>query len=248
MLGIGVGIPGYGRGPLLLKRLLALGPELALLPDYGITLNGSDVAAQADQSGNAHDFAQATEDDQPTLTNGEIIYYGTDTRLVSAEAASTWTFLHGPAATIAVAVRVTGTSQTAYLMSTQRGAAATHGFHLLRNSSDNLVYQVSNGSGTFVVNATSTGGIITNGLSAVIVARIGEGEADEYSVRLNGTSILSGALVGSPSATAPVGTLTIGDLTLGTTSSWDGAINHVLAWDRYLSTAECQTVEGLLAA
>lgn len=246
MLGIGVGIPGYGRGPLLLKRLLALGPELALLPDYGITLNGSDVAAQADQSGNAHDFAQATEDDQPTLTSGEIIYDGTDTRLVSAEAASVWTFLHEGPATLAFRLRLTGAAQTANLTSTQRGSAAQHGFHLLRNASSGLVYQVTNGS-THVVNATSANGSFAEGDDSLLIVRLGPGEAEEYSVRWKGASILSGALSATPSSAAPLGTLTIGDLTLGTTTAWDGAINHVLAWNRYLSLAECQTLEGLLA-
>lgn len=247
MLGVGVGVPGFGRGRRFLP--LALSPLLWLRADLGVTLRDDTyVTAWADQSGNGHDFAQATEDDQPTLTGDEIVYDGTDTRLVSTETASVWTFLHEGPATLALRLRLTGAAQTANLSSTQRGSTAQHGFHLLRNASSGLVYQVTNGAGAaHVVNATSANGTFAEGDDSLLVVRLGPGEPEEFSVRWKGASILSGALGATPSSTAPLGTLTIGDLTLATTTAWDGAINHVLAWDRYLSLAECQALEGLLA-
>jgi hypothetical protein len=65
-LGIGIGLRRHhvpsGAVPLTIDDLW-----LWLRADKGITLNGGDVAAWADQSGNGRDFAQATAGKQPLL-------------------------------------------------------------------------------------------------------------------------------------------------------------------------------------
>lgn len=246
MRGIGIGMRPRHRRASAAWSPIALSPLLWLRADLGITLrDDAYVTAWADQSGNGHDFTQATEDDQPTLTSAEIIYDSTDTRLVSTEAASVWTFLHEGPATVALRARLTGTAQTANLASTQRGSVGQHGFHLQRNSTDSLVFQVTNGTAA-VVSATSTAGTFAEGDDSLLIVRLGPGEPEEYSARWLGASILTGALLDTPSSSAPLGTLTIGDLTAGTLTAWDGAINHVLAWDRYLSLAECEQLEAHL--
>lgn len=238
----------FHRVPAILKNglnPLSLSPLLWLRADLGLTIREdagtSYVTAWADQSGNGHDFAQATEASQPESASGEILYDGTDDRLVSVEAASVWTFLHEGPSTLAIKLRC-GPSQTAYLASTQRGNAVQHGFHLVRAASDQLVYQVTNGSGTFVVDHV-TGTILTEDTEGLLIVRL---EASGFDIRFGGVSVGSDSLVGSLSSAAPLGTLTVGDLTAGTTSAWAGAINHALAWDRALSDTECEQLEGEL--
>lgn len=68
MPGIGIGISPCFTGGVKLWTPRDLSPLLWLRADRGITLNGSDVAAWADQSGNGYDFAQTAAGKQPAFT------------------------------------------------------------------------------------------------------------------------------------------------------------------------------------
>lgn len=62
-IGIGIGTCFGGGGPFVPTKLS--GCVLWLRADLGVTLNGSNVSAWADQSGNGRDLAQATTTKQP---------------------------------------------------------------------------------------------------------------------------------------------------------------------------------------
>lgn len=69
------------------------GLVLWLRADMGTTLNGSNVAAWADQSGNGNDFSQATDARRPTLTTGS---HGKPVLSFTGTLLSNATFLQGP--------------------------------------------------------------------------------------------------------------------------------------------------------
>lgn len=84
-----------------------LGASLALWlrSDLGITLNGGNVSAWADQSSNARHFTQGTAGAQPTYDTGgarPAVVAGGARWLQGAGAASAWRWLHEPSCSIFV--------------------------------------------------------------------------------------------------------------------------------------------------
>lgn len=98
---------------------LALSPALWLRADRGVTLNSGNVAAWADQSGNARHFVQATAGEQPLYSetggaNGRAyVEVGPDRWLSSSAAMSLWGFLHRADSFVWAVVRLVDADPTA---------------------------------------------------------------------------------------------------------------------------------------
>lgn len=72
-MGLGIGIPSPGGGPpAWTPKSLGSTLKLWLRGDLGVTLNGSNVSAWADQSGNGNHVTQATGAKQPTFVASGI--------------------------------------------------------------------------------------------------------------------------------------------------------------------------------
>lgn len=233
-----------------------LPPQLAgltlwLRADSNITLNGSNVSAQGDKSGSSHDFTQGTAGKQPAwLTNdndiggqASITYDDIDDGLISDEAASIWSFMHnGSGVTVCIMCRPSGVG---IFFDTLRALGTRVGFELRWGLVANtFTWLLGNVTGTLVINRNHATAI-TAGTKAVISARMKTGV--NASMRVNRVDE-SFALVGTPSAADPFGTLALGEQTAGSGDNFGGEIPEVIVYNRYITTSETQQVESYLSA
>lgn len=244
----------------LLEQLLAAGTcELLLLPQAPFTeittAAGPVVTAFADMSGAGHNFAHATVGEQPDFVevdanvNGQpSIYYDGNDRLVSTSAKSTWRFLHdGTGCTFMLVYRSDASTAVRVLLSSQRASASRVGTDLYLSGADQIWLAVSNGGGAMIVNEF-VDGVSPDETPNIVTVRLGSGEASEFDIRVNGTSVASGAFAGAPSAADPFGDLTVGNYTLGATTGAIGSLPLVAAYSDYIVLAAVQSLEAAVAA
>lgn len=160
----GIGTAQHARRrairPLRLDPLIIFGAdlELWLRSDLGITLNGTDVSAWADQSGKGHDFSQGTALRQPVFNAVDANWAGkpslgfdaTPLWLDSDDAASVWKFLHDGTGGGALAVYRFNSTTTATLLATALSNTQI-GVRLRAPQTGNQRLALANGSGSFVL-------------------------------------------------------------------------------------------------
>lgn len=157
--------------------------------------------------------------------------------------ASSWTFLHnGTGMTVYIVVDEFTQDASGMLFATCRGNAGDIGVALARTGT-NLTIRVCNGSGTFLYSDIPTS---IAAAPAIYTFRYEESVTPEVDVRRNGTSISSGAGTGSPSASAPQGTMFIGNAPAGGGVIFDGAIAELACYNVRHSDAIVSSIETTL--
>ncbi len=227
------------------------GAVLWLRADMGVTLNGTDVSAWADQSGNGNNVAQGTASAQPLydaenadLNNRPSITYAnadTSHALVFGGAKSVFNRLHNGTDCTTFHVIDVDAADAGAFFSTLRSLNSRIGFDLGVGTSGALLWQIGNGSGTsFVVNLSGGGAPAMGVGQHVIITRT---DATGYSLRLNGTEVAADSYLDTPTTSDSLGSLTVGNLTLGGDPPSIGYAEGGV-WSSRLSDAQCEQLES----
>lgn len=222
-----------------------------------ISVSGSAVTQWNDKSGNSRNFAQSTAGNRPSsgtrTQNGKNIidFDGTDDRLVSTSATSTWTFLHnGTEYTCFFAVVKDG---DAYMdiMGNNGNASANTGAVFSEANSLRLNTFVSRGvSGTAVIDNISSSNTVSGFHYWSAQAKPSDGTAANRSEMKykNGSAIRNNGQTGAVNTGTASFDLTIGDSKGNTTSlPYNGGIGEILIYNSYLSGADVTKVSDYLA-
>ena len=220
-----------------------------------ISLSGSSVTQWNDKSGNTRNFAQGTAGQRPlsgTRTQNSlnlIDFDGSDDKLVSSSAASTWSLLHdGTQYTLFFAAVKDGSGYTD-IMGTNADASANIGVAISETNSGGLSHYVTRGvSGNSTVENT-TSSIVSGFHYVSIQAKPSDATAANRSELKykNGTAIKNNSLTNTPSASAPTSTLTIGDSASTTTLPFNGAVGEVIIYNSFLTGTDLSNVNSYLA-
>lgn len=238
------------------------GCALWLRADKGITLNGSTVAAWANQGTLGGSVTQGTAASQPTYSaaggpNGRpaLTFDGGDW-LTSDLAASSWAFLHGANSTIFVVWKTTSANPNAYfgLLSTASSGTADRGYALFYDDrsglsrNDRLIANFNNGGATVggVLTANNAFTAATWGVAETVFAYQDAGS--DLIVLANGTSVGTSESAVATSASAPQGPLELGRLVNDAGSRLIGSIAEAIAFNRTLSAAERMIVRRYLGS
>lgn len=222
-----------------------------------ISLSGSEVTQWTDKTANGYAFTQGTSANRPlsgtrTQNSKNVIDFdGSNDRLVSTAAASTWNFLHdGTEYTFLVAFLQDLDGNGAFLGTSAANfgnRGATHGVL----ASDRIFSQVATGaSGTRAVDAdvTSFGDMqVFTYLSYTLKpsnATASERVAFRYK---NGAANKPNSASGAVSASDATNTLALGDASNATTFPFNGVIGEILIYDVALSDANRGLLESYLA-
>ena len=234
--------PQYGTFPDGVSPQTILGSSLKLWldSDLGITLNGSNVSAWADQSGNGNHVTQGTAGSQPAYTtnavNGhaELNFDGADDRLsgpaISAVlSAAAWTVW-----IVALTDAIGTNSATPYLNDgLMSDAGQFWGLHLRNDTPTARIYNfdgtADSDSTTYAIGAYSILRARQNGTTIFVK----NGAAAESA------GVASGALTNLTNA------LVIGGPTAGV--SFDGKIANVIATNAVTSAAQHTAIDAYLA-
>ena len=209
---------------------------------FGVTLVGQDVSNWEDGIGAANDFLEGTNRPVYTAAHADwgglpnIRYTAANTdRLVSVDAASTWTFLHngsGSALGFVVRRQEAGIGNFYRLASTANNSSNV-GLWAFFGSADGVGATVVNGTASLF--AVSSLPFDTGQRLSVVVTYSSTAPLAVYA---NGVLVASNASAYTPSAAAPTSTLRIGVGSDGSLSPYDGDINAVHAWTRYFSASD----------
>jgi hypothetical protein len=223
-----------------------------------ISLSGSAVTQWNDKSGNSRNFAQGTAGNRPlsgTRTqNGKnvIDFDGTDDRLVSSSASSTWTFLHdGSLYTLFVAVERDVTAGSQDIIGNNGNASNQTGVVLSNFSTGGINHYITRSvSGQPPVD-NATGIVISGFYYSSVVANPGTGTASNRSaIRYkSGSPIQNNVQTYAPAGGSPSNDLAIGDSKGNTTNlPWNGAIGEILIYNSQLNATDLGLVNSYLAA
>lgn len=194
------------------------GCTLWLRADMGITLNGSNVSAWADQSGKANNFAQGSAGNQPAFVASSTGGYPAILPDGSTSFLSSGTLTDAPTTMFAVAKATTQTATVRLVHITANGAA-------------NGLY--CNTSTTMAALDSTTISVAVNATNPHI-----------YGIAVNGASskfyIDGSATTGTLSA-GTTQAMFVGGFT-GPVQVWDGPISELIFYNRLLSAAEISTV------
>ncbi len=246
-LGLHTGIPGGGGAPWTPASL----PSLALWLAGCTGITGDPVSAWANQGTLGGSFNQANVGERPPMSTLNSCacpdFDGTDDDLTYNGAAADFSFLHSGAGGTLIAVARPDDSANALqrLIDTGVTNAASTGFSLRWDKANKrATVVVANGGGVgFSVSAVTAGNSWLANAAKVVTVRIKTGAASEYDVRINGTSLASGAFAAATSAGAPAAALRVGERGTGTLN-FGGKVADVIGCASYLSVGDCALAEG----
>lgn len=255
MIGLRTSIwpPGSRRGPTP-ATIYGSNLKLWLRADLGITLNGGDVSAWANQGNAGGSFDQATAANQPAWTSSDANLNGkpsvtftaanTD-RLVSTLAASAWNFLHdGTGATLWVVTRLTNSANAA-LVATRTAAGASRGVIITHVPASNAVQMLVSDGVTNVINVTGTANA-AEPLSTVVLFTHLTTATPDAEIFYNPSTSSRGSGSGTPSASNAAFTMYIGS-TATPANPLEGSIAEVIGVDTVDAARAAQVQSYLLA-
>jgi len=234
-----------------------------------ITTVSGNVSEWRDKSGNDRHFEQATSDSRPALTaaglNGldVLTFDGTDDRLASTAAASTWAFMHNKSSgstVYAVFTHSAGDDRDA-IVSTEGLLSGNIGYSLIAEGLStpvNAIRQwVSRGvTGSVAVNALSADNMVAASTATLICSIVNQNgpaaTAPQREARtdlvVNGTvQVRTNNAFGDPSTAAPTANMSIGSNGPGTGAFLGGFIAELIIRTGLNGTTDRQLVEGYLA-
>jgi hypothetical protein len=219
-----------------------------------ITVSGNEVTQWTDRSVNAYAFTQGTSTNRPssgtrTVNSLNVIDFdGSNDRLVSTAAASTWNFLHNPTGNTTFWVFLPdGSANFSVIAFTNEGSGVQNGFtfQYLANSPQDLYYSVTASSTVCEVS-----GALTTGSAALYTFKADTSNATlanrlkfyKNNGAATGTSTASGTATTNNAAI----TLHIGGKAGYT--HFNGAIGEIIAYPSVLSDADRQKTRDYLIA
>lgn len=187
-------------------------------------------------------FTNATKATQPTLStlNGKnsALFVSASTNLLTTQAAKAdYKFIHGGGgATIAIVSRAVSLSGTTYTLATAR-SATSHGFYFGHTLTGAVITRFGNGSGTYLIDNTSSAGKVSTSATARMIFTYSETEATKWNTDINEASVGSGGTTGSPSTSNSTYDMIIGRLG-GGGGDYNGHVPLVVIYNRVLNAAE----------
>lgn len=182
------------------------------IADHGVSLTGALLDEWTGQ-GPFGRTASASGSERPTVANDndfagrEALQFANAEFMTTDEAASTWRLLHdGTGATAVIAFRKDSGGGTDDLIATAVNNPNFSGLNLDVLSSGLLRLQISNGSGTMLVNA-ATADTLDLDVAHFLKLTIGATSAE---VVVDDTEVISASYVGSPASGDPIGDFKIG--------------------------------------
>jgi hypothetical protein len=222
-----------------------------------ISVSATLVSQWNDKSGNSRNFTQATTLNKPlsgTRTqNGLnlIDFDGTDDRLVSSSATSTWTFLHdGTQYTVFLAL-VKDLDAFGDALGNNGNASASTGAVFSEANSLRLGHYVSRGvSGTAVIDNITGNNVVSGFHYWSTQAKPSDGTAANRSEMKYkaGSAIRNNGQTGAVNTGSATYDLTIGDSKGNTTNlPFNGGIGEIIIYNSYLNSTDLGTVNSYLA-
>ena len=197
----------------------------------GVTLNGSDVSAITDRSGNGHNIEQTTPADQPLFVASAqnslpgMEFDGVSEFMNSTEAASVWTLLHSGSdygifcvfkttdANPDTSFNIFSTSSDA---TTERGIGVIYDDRLASARNDMIRYRIYNGNfGVPLIAAEANDSFPANAYQ-VMGLEYDDTNTPNGEILLDNVSQATDNKAGSPSANVPAATLQVGRRANGT--------------------------------
>lgn len=149
--------------------MLSLAPALWLRSDLGLTFNGANVVAWADQSGNGRDFVQNTAGAQPPYSAAgggrglPSLSIGNTRFMQAVTAASDWKWLHTPNSHVFVVTSAPSFTSFSTHLATCDGGIGRVG-NLYRRIADYQQFVNVRAAGApYPMNATTTGSVYGSG-------------------------------------------------------------------------------------
>lgn len=250
-MGMGMGVWVDDGAQPTPKTILGSGLFAWWRGDLGITLNGSNVSAAADQSGNGKHVTQATAANQPpfsaALINGKDAvgpYDNTNDQLQAASAAD-WKFLHDGTGCTGWIVLRRDRLETDIMLATGNTGAVV-GASLWYTTTGQVNYQIGNGTASI---AQAAGGTSTQNAAHIYGFSYSESDSPKVRVRIDRAEVGTANTSAAPGAGNPLGALCIGGVptspgTLPLGSPW---IEIVFA-NRLATAAETLAIENYLRA
>lgn len=214
--------------------------------DLGITLNGSNVSAWADQAtATVEDASQGVAGSQPPyvasdagINNNAIIgpFDGSADHLTAGVAAD-WEFLHtGTGMTIVLVFRTGALGSVRRLLDNNNGSGTALGLTLQINAASPALAWLNMGNGTTAVLSATTAASITASSVNYIVFRHATANTPDYSFNLNGVTT-TGNNSNAPGTGAAAATLNIGRRS-GSVQYFNGDIAEMITYTRAIDDTE----------
>jgi hypothetical protein len=244
MLALGLSLTGQRRRAAALDAVAALAPYARWRLDLGATLNGSNLAALADQSGNARDLAEATAGNQSPYSASDaafgghpIMATGASTKGVQAATATPWRFLHdGTGMSVFLVARTRGPAGNRMLGTGHSAGTVFAGFTLIPWVSDNLLVSVGNGAAD-VISFATTASSYPSTVGHCVLLTYRSGVDPDCAVEIDGVAAGTGSELAAPAAGDPFGPFSLGYPT-NKAGGCDSDIAECALWNRVLSTPE----------
>lgn len=222
--------------------------------DYGITLNGSNVSAWADQApATVEDAVQATAANQPPYVVADANYNGNSyvgpldgtADHFTAGVAADWEFLHtGAGMTVAIAFRTGALGAIRRLFDNINGATTALGITCQLTAASPAVLYVISGNGAASVVSAGTAASITADTTYRLIFRHATANTPDWDLSLNGVTT-TGNNLNAPAAGAAAATLNIGRRSAGG-QNFNGSFAEMIVYNRAISDAEKTTLNDYL--
>lgn len=223
--------------------------------DLGITLNGSNVSAWADQILPAVDASQGVAGSQPPYIasdagiNGNAIigpFDGTADHF-TAGVASDWSFLHeGTGMTIVMVFRTAALGTLRRLFDNNNGSGTALGLTMQISAASPALAWLNMGNGAAAVLSAPTAASITANSVNYLVFRHATANTPDYSFNLNGVTT-TGNNSNTPGTGAAAATLNIGRRS-GAVQYFNGDIAEFITYERAISDAEQTQITDYITA
>jgi hypothetical protein len=226
-----------------------------------ISVSGTAVTQWNDKSGNSYNFAQSTAGNRPlsgtrTINSKNVIDFdGTDDRLVSTVAKSTWTFMHYNDSTMFYVV-APDASQDGAILGNSIGTGAERGYLNSLQASGSLLqlstYNGTAGASGIVSAVVSSSTYNTSAMYVTVKSSPQAATASRAFVSKNngsfeGTNLYANAA----SASAPLNDMAVGSTIYSPTSVWynplNGGLGEIIVYDTILSAGNISKVQAYLS-
>jgi hypothetical protein len=232
----------------------ALAPFAWVRGDLGVTLNGSNISAWADQgAAPAQDLTEATAANQAPYVASDaafggrpIMSTGANTKGVQASTAADWNFCHnGTGMTLFMVARSRGPAGN-FMLGTQSSAGVVGlGFSCIFWTTNNLRFVVGAGAAG-VIDVATTGNTFPAAAAHVVVITYRTGSDPDCVIRIDRAQVGTGSEAVAPSASNAMGPLSLG-YPINKAGGCDSDFADFALFNRVLSAAEITQLETYAA-
>jgi len=224
--------------------------------DLGITLNGSNVSAWADQKAPAQDGVQGTAVNQPPWVSSDANFNNNSSigpfdasndSINFGSTANEWNFMHdGSGMTVALVFRTGSFAAIRRIFDSQNANNFTRGVSIFTTAATPSVLNVVMGNGSAATVSLSTTASITANTLYRMTFRHQTTQTPDYTMLINGTTRTGNNLAATSSSDASF-VPCVGKGVSGGSQPFDGYVAEVIVYNGYLSDADNTTLHTYLS-